>query len=388
MLAAASATPLPTSQPIDTILRAEPDWTRVVEMALHHRVAPSLLAVLDTADRRLIPVDLLAALRAHCETQRAMSQAIIDELWALLGVLGDQGIKAIPFKGPLLGELLFGDFRWRSPGDIDLLVRRGDVAAVRAVLEARGYVDAGRGHRAQPLTTAQREIYERFQCEYQFIRHVDEMVVEPHWELSQRALAIEVGYEGMLGRARPATARGRSFLALAPEDLLVALCVHGAKHQWQRLAWIRDVAGLLAAYPDLDLGRILHEADERGYRRLMLLSLAVARDYGGAVLPTSIARQVESDTNLVSLLDDIGRQTLDPDAPEPRNDKIEPFRVRLRERAADRLKYRLRTVFTPRRQHLEVVRLPVGLTWGYYLIKIGIDYAAAPAWRALGRLAR
>jgi hypothetical protein len=52
----------------------------------------------------------------------------------------------------LLAEQLFGDVSLRAPGDIDILIRPRDTYVVREELEARGYVDVGRGRRAAPLT--------------------------------------------------------------------------------------------------------------------------------------------------------------------------------------------------------------------------------------------
>jgi hypothetical protein len=346
-------------------------------------MAPALLDALERADASLVPGELRTALRSHCDVLRAQSHANLEELAALVDALAARGVIAVPFKGPLLSELIFGDAGQRSAGDIDLLIRPKDIRGACAVLEAQGYQDAGQGQGASPLTDVQRRLYEAFQCEYQYTREADDMVVEPHWNLSQRPLVIDVDYLGMLDRAQPVTLSGRSVLALASDDLLVALCIHGAKHRWQRLAWIRDVAGVLAAFPDIDLQRVLEQARARGYARLLLLSLAVAREYAAAPLPADMVRIIKSDRTLVGLMDDIGRSLFDVAAAEPRNDRIEPFRLRIRERWSDRLRYVARTLTTPRRHHLEMVSLPAALSWGYYPLKLGIDYALLPVWQVI-----
>ena len=126
---------------LEDALSARVDWTRVVELALAHRLAPALLAALETADPALVPPDILDALRLHCQRLRTQSDALVSELFELLDALEARAVTVIPFKGPLLSELLFDDAGMRSPGDIDLLVRQADVALVREVLEERGYVD-------------------------------------------------------------------------------------------------------------------------------------------------------------------------------------------------------------------------------------------------------
>lgn len=335
----------------------------------------------------LVPDDVLTALADYCAHLDSEVARLQSQLFVLLDALAARGVAAVPFKGPMLGHELAAAIGKRSPGDLDLLVGAQDVATVRDVLEAHGYCDAGQGVRAGVMTEAQRRIYERHQCEYQYTRDSDQTVVEPHWGLSQRPLAIDVDYCGMLDRARSVPVAGRHVLSLTPEDLLVALAVHGSKHQWQRLSWIRDLAGVLMVYPNLALDQVLEAATARGCRRLLLLSLAVAQEFGGVAVRTDIAAVLASDKNLVSLQDDIRAQVFDSQAPEPRNDRIELFRFKLRERASDRTKYVVRTIFSPRREHLETVRLPAGLSWGYWVLKLGIDYAFAPAWRTYHRIA-
>jgi hypothetical protein len=383
VLLIAATVPVPHSAAIDQALHDQPDWTRLVAMALHHRLASPLRDALFAADCSLVPEDLLTALVAHCDVLEQLGRAVLTELWDLLAALERAGVTAVPFKGSLLGELLFANASLRAPGDIDILIHPKDTRIVRGVLESRGYRDAGQGPGAAPLSGVQRAIYERFQCEYQFARDRDHMVVEPHWELSQRPLAIDVDYLGMLDRARPVTLCGRATVTLAPEDLLVALSVHGWKHQWPRLAWVRDVAGVLHAFPEIDLQRVLAQARARGYERLVLLSLGVARRYAGSQLPSEITRAIEFDRPLVGLMSHIDRRLFDLSAAEPRNDRIDGFRLRMRERWSDRVRYVIRTVTSPRRNHLETVDLPHSLRWGYYPLKLGIDYAILPAWNVL-----
>lgn len=368
---------------IEAALAAPLDWTRVVELALAHRLAPPLLAALEAAAPTLVPADILAALRVHCQRLREHSEALTVELFELLDALAGRAVPVVPFKGPLLGELLFGDAAMRSAGDLDLLVHHIHVRQVREVLEARGYVDGDQPPEGPALTVVQRRLYERYQCEYLFVRPHDDMAVEPHWDLTQRTLAMDVDYPGMLDRARPARLAGREVWALAPDDLLLALCVHGAKHHWERLAWIRDVAAVLAKWPDLDLEGAAQRLRGRGCERLFLLSLEVARRCAGAALPAAVVAAIERDPSIRKLSQEVSDGLFQPGRSEPRNDRVEAFRFHLRERWSDRLRYAAMTWLTPRRRHLEAVALPRGLSWAYYPLKIGIDFAFAPAARLI-----
>ena len=213
------------------------DWECLIRLALRHRLAPPLLAVLTSADaawcrkRSSTPFGSTARFFGSTVNSSGLScsncstPSIANRSWRSHS------------RARVLADLLYGDIAFRSPGYLDILVRRESVADVQPNSRRR-IVDAD-GPANLPLTPAQRRIYEHYQCEYQYTRVADEVVVEPHWELSQRPMAIEADYPGMLDRAQPRAVGGRTVPALSPDDLLVALCVHGTKHEWERLAWVR-----------------------------------------------------------------------------------------------------------------------------------------------------
>jgi hypothetical protein len=369
---------------IDEPLSAELNWTTVIELALQHRLTPALLAALERADRSLVPPEILDALRTHCGHLQRACDAMVDELFAILDLLARDSVLAVPFKGPMLAELLYGGRGQRAPGDLDILVAADDVRRVCAVLESRGYVDA----EGPPLTAAQQRMYRWLQCEYYFARERDGLIVEPHWAFSQRRLAIDVDYAGMLGRARPTQLAGRTVPMLVPEDLLLALCIHGAKHHWERLAWIRDVSALLTAMPGLDVEACLARARSCGCERVLLVGMGVARRYAGAALPATIERMIAADRQALNLEREVGRWLFDAGRRSPVNDRVDRFRFLIRERWRDRLRYVTRTWLFPGRDHLEMVALPEPLLWAYFPVKWAHDYVALPLWRVVRPIVR
>jgi len=56
---------------------------------------------------------------------------------------------------------------------------------------------------------------------------------------------------------------GRDILALSPEMLIISLCIHGAKHQWNELRQISDIAGIIASDNDINWELILKIAREK-----------------------------------------------------------------------------------------------------------------------------
>lgn len=307
-----------------------------------------------------------------------MSETLIARLADLVETLAARGVTVVPFKGPALACRLFGHHAARCPGDLDLLARRKDVGTVCVVLEEKGFVDAARVPGAPALTPSQHHVYRLVQCEHLYVRESDGTIVEPHWALSQRALAVDVDYEAMLDRAHPFSANGRTMLTLAPADLLLALCIHGSKHHWERLAWVRDVAALLHGEPALDLEGCLDEAGRAGCRRIVLLGLSLARTCAGAALPAGIVQAISADKVVAELEAEVLEHLLSETWVLPANDRVNAFRFRMRERWLDKARYATRTWLLPRREHIEMVALPAALAWGYVPLKVGVDYVAGP----------
>jgi hypothetical protein len=368
LLAAAAVDHRVTRASLDRALAASPDWTEAVRLALAHRLAPALLAALEAADPAAVPADLLAALRDHCRTLRDDSAALIAEQRALLRDLAAQSVAAIPFKGPLLGAYLFDDAGMRPSRDIDILVRSDDLGRVADVLESRGYVSTTTRPGGEPLTRGQQSMHRRFECEHQFWRASDRSVVEPHWALTPPTHAIDADFDGMFARARPMTLAGESVLMLAPEDLLLALCVHGAKHRWERLVWMRDVAALVAR-ADLDLDACLAHARRHGCARLLLIGLALAQRCARAELPAAVARAIERDRTARELADWACGWLFTPmdyDTHPLRDGRVDRFRLLMRERWPDRARYIVRTCLSPDLGDVRKVALPDGAEWIYF----------------------
>ena len=357
------------------------DWTKLIELALWHGVAPALANTLSGPRKAaLVPPEILTGLSQYRDAARAGNTTLAVELHGILAALETEGIAALPFKGPLLAQMLYGDLGQRAPGDLDFLVRLRDVTRTCDLLAARGYRDTHRSPVA--MTATQHDMYRRYQCEYQFVRDEDGVVAEPHWAFDQRMRAGDVDYEAQFARARRGELAGRSVLVHAPEDLLLLLCVHGAKHEWERLVWIRDVAALLerSADLDLDVGVAVARAREQGCARMLLVGLDAAHHLLDVRLPPTVQQAIRDDAEVAGLTARIIARLFHGDRPKRTNRQITGFGLRMQEGLARRARYVVRTLLLPRREHIEMVALPPSLAWLYYPLRCGHDYVALPLW--------
>ena len=156
--------------------------------------------------------------------------------------------------------------------------------------------------------------------------------------------------------------------ALAPADLLLFLCAHGAKHLWQRLEWIADVAELVRR-SQLDYDGLAARARAAGGGRVLRLGLFLAWDLLDAPLPAPLARSLAIDRSVTALGETV-RERLFADSPSaPSGFELLRFHTRARERLRDRVRGAVRAVATPGVSDWALVRLPDSLYPLYYVVR-------------------
>src|SRR6185369_4496453 len=116
------------------LLRKDLDWNYLLLMAQRHRVVPSLHHHLVTECPEAIPSKVNSSLEKLNQQNTRSSLLLTGELLQLVDLLEAHGIAAVPFKGPTLALWAYGDVGRREFGDLDILVHKQDVPAVRKLL--------------------------------------------------------------------------------------------------------------------------------------------------------------------------------------------------------------------------------------------------------------
>ena len=271
------------------------DWAALLDLARRHGVAPLVFLELRAAPGGLVPPDALEAFRRfHAENARR-SLVLTGWLRRVIDALASAGVPAIPYKGPVLAALAYGTIASRQAGDLDLLIDAGDLGAAKTALHTEGF------RPEIALEAWQERRLVRSAHPYAFVRHPENIALELHWSVSPRSLSASFGEVRPSERLEEVATAGTTFRTLPLDVLLVALCVHGAKHVWERLGWVVDVAELIAARPALDWARVLARAGEAGHTRELLLGCLLARDLLAAPLPEEPSHRIAEDRRLPGL---------------------------------------------------------------------------------------
>lgn len=316
------------------------DWDWILRTALRHGVAPLCYHTLSGPRSSLAPPAVRESLRAHAHANRLRNGLLTRELLRLVAALEQAGIVAVPYKGPALAVAAYGDIGLRQFTDLDILVPPSDVPAARAVLSREGYRPAD--PQVLPRASAERgELRTHYHDTY--LRPDSGPFVELHWAFAFRHLSFTP--DGLWDRLQTLSLAGTPVRTLAVEDLLPILCLHGAKHCWERLEWLCGVAELLRRSPDADWPAMLETARRSGTERILLHSLALARTLLDADLPAPIAHRLRQRPAPPSLAPRLCHWLFIQQAPlSPLQRHL--YFLSMRDRLRDRLRYVLHELRT------------------------------------------
>jgi SAM-dependent methyltransferase len=117
---------------------------------------------------------------------------------------------------------------------------------------------------------------------------------------------------------------------------------------------------------------------------MLRLGLALAARVLGEPLPAAARAPVLVDATALALAAQVEARLFDPGYEPPSVFRLSRFRLRMRERASDRVACLARTLVTPQIAHLRLLRLPRALRPLYGVVTPAIDYLALPLRRRLG----
>jgi Uncharacterised nucleotidyltransferase len=270
----------------------ELDWGLLLEAGSHNEMLALLYWHLRAGCPDQVPPLVLEDLRRFFGQTTVRNLALTRELMMLLEALEREGVEAVPFKGPPLAQLLYGNLALRSAVDLDILVRRSDLARAQEVLLAAEF------HLVGDLSDEQQRAHLDSHYHFEFHREKGDIEVELHWDLLPKHCGnFDTSY--VWNHLTTVTLAGRSVRSLPPEELFVLLCIHhGSKHQWKCLKWIADIGRMIAAYEYLDWSGVMSRARSLEQERAVLMGCFLAESLLGVELPVQIRSALRGDVSL------------------------------------------------------------------------------------------
>jgi hypothetical protein len=324
-----------------SLLTPELDWERVLESADHHRLIPALHAALAGKDG--VPSTL--RVRAHKHAWRVLH--FTAELKRIARSFEQHGIEFLAHKGPALAQLLYHNPAMRQFGDLDIIIRSIDFARAKKALIELGYDP----HLHLSPRQEKSLLHSGYECSFGL--NSERNLLELQWQIVPRFYSIDFDIDALFSRSIQIDLDGRSLRTMGHEDLLLALCVHAAKHDWSQLAMLRDIAAL--ARFDLNWNWIAAEARRLGILKILQVSLLAASKLLNISFPGQLPSVTPDTAELASAIVSRLQRNYEPDT-----ESIHYFHAQLqtRERWRDRARFVWRLATTPSVQEWQAVQIP------------------------------
>jgi hypothetical protein len=193
-----------------------------------------------------------------------------------LDLLAGAGVTPIALKGLDFLHRIYSEPDLRATDDVDLLIRRDDLAPALEVLRGAGWQLP-----PEPQTTHYIRSSHHLPLRSPGPIHVE---FELHWNLAQSE-RYTIDAHALFERAVPLEVAGRQLLRLDDNDVVAHLLIHHFSHYFdRRLKWLVDLQGI-DRLRSIDWDTVAERVDEWGGRVASGISLAHLRKLSPELIP-------------------------------------------------------------------------------------------------------
>lgn len=361
---------------INTLLQEQINWQNLIEIASYHKVLPLLFINLNKFNSQAVPSNIFSSLKNYYYFNTQRSLLLASKLINILNIFGQNEIPVIPFKGPILAAIAYGDISRRSFGDLDLLVHKEDFIKTKKILMDKGfepYADSNEQEAAylKSLNFQEQEAYLRSHWELHLINRKEQVTLDVHQGILSKKFSLPSNSDWIWEDTQMITFFDKQILTFSAENLIIILCSQGGKDCWLWLNRICDLAEVLRTYSDVNWEKVLQQAAKLKMTRMLLLGLSLAHYVLDAQLPELILQKIEANS-LVKVLSSEVILQLTPTSPNyamQSQFKSALFHLKLLENTWDKIVYCYENLIVPTIADKSLIRLPKFLSFLYYLLR-------------------
>ncbi|MGB7201877.1 MAG: nucleotidyltransferase family protein [Pyrinomonadaceae bacterium] len=367
--------PSETADEVSRLLTQPLDWEYTLITASRNGLLPLLSWNLLRKFRQSLPGEIQERLSAFYQSHMQENLFLSFKLTEVVSLLEKNEIPVLSLKGPTLAVQAYGDPALRHYVDLDILVQPRHFDRAIELLLCNGYksdISSGPLKRKLLFFTRKKDL--------SLFSSDNRVRVELHWKLSGSHFSLPLELDQLWNRMDSLNMGGTDLRVLAFNDLFVYLCLHGARHGWERLAWICDLNELIrrreAANGPIAWAEVRQHAKNHGCEKVFALGLFLVRKFFGGCVGCPTFEESEDHEVYVEITDKV---YVDAFASRPNSSQIGDwymFHLSLKERSYDKLKLKavylvwyLKLIFTPNAVDKSIFRLPVVLYPLYFVMR-------------------
>ncbi len=343
------------------------NWEYILQAAIRHKVVPILYHAVNSTCKQAVPDVFLERLR-KCYMGNTVRNLIISEkLIKLITLFEKSGIPVIPFKGPVMAQVVYGDVAMRQFADIDILVSSRDAVSAIELLVSQGL------RPELALDSKQFAKYIKAKKSIELYDDKSNCAVDLHWEMTGGYSVVPFRFKELDLRKKDVDFMGRNVLSFSPENLLFCICFHGAKESWEKLDHICCVAELVNSGMNIDWNRVLKEAGRKHCEKIVLTGLLLAKQIAGVTLPVLVDQKINNDHRIKIFTEKLCRN-LFQDA-KMRKTKHRPawrfssIHIQVRDTFLDKIRFGSQLLIAPTALEWKLLPLPSFLSFLYYILR-------------------
>ena len=286
------------------------------------------------------------------------------ELLKIMRLLEKNQIEALAFKGPALAQMAYGDITLRQYSDLDILVDEDD--AFKA-----GKLMSENGHKAiLPLTILSNKTCLHTAKDFSLMSKSGGVHTELHWRLFEKKYNISLLSCAVDKKCQTVSINNKEIKTLQNELLLVYLCLHGAKHAFERIEWICDIDRLIRS-SEVNWEEAISIANQSHSKRSFYLGLSLAHHLFHTPLPSETQKNINADD--IQMLHVMTLKQMTEKNSErsdfKRNRDTFFYQAKLFDQKRDMLRFYLSTFFKISTTDCQTFTLPENLKFLYIILR-------------------
>lgn len=356
---------------ISEILQQSLDWDYVIQTAGRNCVLPLLSWNLLQNFNHLLPKTVRDELEFNYQFFTRQNMLLTKKLIDVIRLFESNNIPLISFKGPLLAMAAYGNISLRQFNDLDVLVHPSYLDKAIELLKSNRYIP-----KTDLRWFERKDWYLSRKKDVIFVDENSDYIVELHWKLSGAHFSYPVEIDRLWQNLETTKLGGIDVKALHFNDLFIYLCLHGARHSWERLSWICDLNELINSNNGADWEQISQTAKRIGCENIFGLGLYLVHKFFGTKVSIQDWEEVENDQTFKELAEQIENRLFNENLTALDITERYSYHLKLKERWWDRLKlhlhyqfWYLQLIFSPKNLDKETFKLPSWSNPIYFVIR-------------------
>jgi len=285
-----------------------------------------------------------------------------SELLKIMSLLKENKVEALAFKGPTLAQMAYGDITLRQYGDLDILVDEQDAYRAAELMIQHAH------EAILPLSIVSSKTCLHVAKDFSLLSKTG-VHTELHWRLFEKKYNISLLSCAKEQKCQSVTINGNTIKTLQNELLLVYLCLHGAKHAFERIEWICDIDRLILT-STVDWDYAISLAEQSHSKRSFYLGLSLAHTLLQTMIPETIHNIIQKeDIQILQKMTLVKMRNRKEHSDFEKNKETFAYQSKLFDTKADMLRFWLSTFFKISTNDCQTFTLPENLKFLYIFLR-------------------